>query len=100
MPDCTPRTVFIQIRPPKNGDAGQVAEGMYIVADGVVTLTDRDGNPATDERGRKYTHKLREGENAKVIAGRMTRELRSALRGNAPTQGFAGPIDYPKFNGA
>src|SRR6516165_6849915 len=26
---------------PKNGDAGQVVEGMYIVADGVVMLTDR-----------------------------------------------------------
>ena len=100
MPDSTPKTVFVQIRPPKNGDAGQVVEGMYIVADGVVMLTDRESNPATDERGRKYTHKLREGESPKVIAGRLTRELRTALRGAGPTAGFDGPIAYPKLNPA
>ena len=94
MPDSTPNTVFVQIRPPKNGDAGQVVEGMYIVADGVVMLTDRESNPATDERGRKYTHRLRQRENPKVIAGRLTGELRTALRGIGPTQGFAGPIQY------
>jgi hypothetical protein len=47
--------------------------------------------------GYHYSHKLAEGENPKTIAGRLTRELRSALRGkDAPVQGLDGPIHYPK----
>jgi hypothetical protein len=87
-------TCFVQIRGPKNGDQGVTAEGAFTVEDGVLTLTDREGVPATDERGKRYTHKLCEGENPKVIAGRLTGELRTALRGIGPTQGFAGPIQY------
>jgi hypothetical protein len=77
MVDSTskPQVVFAQIRPPRNGDQGQVVEGMFIVADGVVTPTNRDGNPATDERGKTYTQKLRDGENPKLIASRLTTSL-------------------------
>jgi hypothetical protein len=61
----------------------------------VVTLTDRDGKPALDDQGYRYTKKLADGEIASVIAGRLTRELRSALRGkNAPVQGFDSKIEY------
>jgi hypothetical protein len=91
--------VTIQIRPPKGEFPGQVAEGAYIVKDGLVILTDRDGNPARDGDGKFYKRKLADGENPKVIAGRLTRELRTALRGkNAPVNGFDGPIRYPKIS--
>ncbi len=65
---------------------------MFIVAEGVVTPTDRDGNPATDERGKTYTQKLRDGEHPKLMASRLTEELRLALRGHAPINGSGGPI--------
>jgi hypothetical protein len=90
-------TVFVQIRAPKNGDQGRVAEGNYTFEDGAVTLTDRAGVPATDEHGRKYTQKLDAGEHHRTIAGRLTRKLREELRGaNAPKAGFDGPIQYNK----
>jgi hypothetical protein len=92
-----PQSVFIQIRKLDGADPGQVAEGAFIVEDGVVILTDRDGNPARDGDGKFYKRKLADGQNPKVIAGRLTRELRTALRGkNAPVNGFDGPIRYPK----
>jgi hypothetical protein len=66
-----------------------------VVDDGVLTLTDRDGKSALDDRGYRYSKKLSAGDNPKIIAGRLTRELRSALRGkDAPAQGFDEPIKY------
>jgi hypothetical protein len=62
----------------------------------VVTLTDRDGKPALDDHGYQYSKKLADGEIASVIAGRLTRELRSALRGrDVPVRGFDSKIEYP-----
>jgi hypothetical protein len=76
--------------------AGQTALGYYTVVDGVVTMTDPKGEPATDGEGRTYTRKLAPNDDARVIAGRLTKELRLALRGksNAPS-GFGGPLNYP-----
>jgi hypothetical protein len=59
-------------------------------------LTDRKGNPAGDETGRKFTHKLTPGEDARAIACKLTKELRLALRGNSALAGFEGKINYPK----
>jgi len=96
-----PQSVWVQIRAPKNGDQGVTAEGMFIVENGVVILTDRSGEPATDADGRKYTHKLIGDEKARVIAGRLTKQLRDALRGSAfPGESFGRPISYPKLKNA
>jgi hypothetical protein len=90
-------TVFVQIKAPRGASPGKVAEGCYTVIDRVVTLTDRQGNPASDIDGNKYSHELAEGETAKVVACRLTRELRTALRGkDAQVSDFDGPIEYPK----
>ena len=59
-----------------------------MVEDGVVSLTDREGKPALDDSGYRYSKKLAEGENAKTIAGRLTRELRLALRGRCSGAGL------------
>jgi hypothetical protein len=97
-----PETIFVQIKRPEAGSPqGIVAEGAYILEDGVVTLTDRNGEPAVDGDGRKYTHKLVGDEKARVIAGRLTKELRNSLRGSAfPTQDFGRAISYPKLKNA
>jgi hypothetical protein len=70
---------------------------MVHAGDGVVTLTDREGNSAGEETGRKFTHKLAPAEDARAIACKLTKELRQVLRGNsAPVAGFEGQINYPK----
>ena len=58
-------------------------------------MTDPAGEPATDEHGKIYTHKLAPGDDAYVIAARLTNELRLALRGksSAPA-GFDRPLNY------
>jgi hypothetical protein len=91
------RQVIVTIKPPKGNFPGQVAYGWYTLQDGVVTLTDREGNLAGEETGRKFTHKLAVGEDASATARKLTKELRQALRGNsAPVAGFEGEINYPK----
>jgi hypothetical protein len=90
------KTVFVQIeRPGKINPKGRVAEGRYIEADGMVTLTDRDGKPVRDDRGKMYSYKLKDGDNPHAIAGRLTKEFRLALRGEKPSTGFSSPINYP-----
>ena len=91
------RQVIVTIKPPKGNYPGQVTYGWYTLQDGVVTLTDRKGNPAGEETGRKFTHKLAPGEDARAIACKLTKELRQALRDNsASVAGFEGKINYPK----
>ncbi len=63
-------------------------------------LTDMKGAPANDDGGKYYKHKLREGENATTITGRLTKELRKALRRDGPGLGFEGPISYPPMRNA
>ena len=88
--------ISVKIHPPSpRMPAGQVARGYYIVVDDLLTMTDPKGEPAVDESGKTYTHKLAPGDDAIVIAGRLTKELRLALRGksSAPA-GFNGPLNY------
>ena len=95
MPDV--QFVAVQIARPKGNFPGQVCEGAFTVADGAVTLTDRKGKPALDPQGMKYSQKLGEGEDARAVAGRLTKKLRLALLGkNLPARGFGMPIAYPK----
>jgi hypothetical protein len=90
--------VITQTVAPKKGyPLGQVAYGYYTIAGDVVTMTDRHGNAADDGTGKRYTHKLAAGEDARSVAARMTKELRNALRKGAPANGFTGKISYPKM---
>ena len=91
--------VYIQIKPVSPAlPTGQVAYGFYTLVDGVVTMTDAKGKPATDEAGKVYTHKPETNDDANIIAGRLTRQLRDALLGkkDAPPSGFGAPLNYPK----
>jgi hypothetical protein len=89
--------VTVTIRQPKgDGDPGQVAEGRFLFEDGVVTLVNHVGTPVRDHDGRTYTKKLEDGESEYVIAGRLTKQFRTARRGDKhQVAGFSGPIKYP-----
>jgi len=89
-------TVIVQIAAPTDFFPGQVAEGRYTFAKGVVTLTDYNGVPVRDGDGKTYSRKVNKGEDARVIVGRMTKEFRGVLRkAHRRVAGFDGPIDYP-----
>src|SRR5262249_15930986 len=89
------REVIVIIKPPKGNFRGQVTYGWYTLQDDVVTLTDREGNPAGEETGSKFTHKLAPAEDTRAVACKLTKELRLVLRGNsAPVAGFEGQINY------
>lgn len=93
-------SVTVQIKAPKPGFPGQVCHGCYTLADGVVTLTDRDGHPVQDPQGKLYTRKLSPGATVADadIAGRsLTKEFRLALLGKtASNERFSRPLNYPK----
>jgi hypothetical protein len=100
MPEVFPVTVHIKL-PSRAIPTGQVAHGCFTFANGVVTLTDRDGNPVRDERGKLYERKLEEPHNkladAEITAGFLTKEFRLALLGKTPSnERFSRPLDYPK----
>jgi len=81
--------------PSKRLPTGQIAYGYFTVVDGLLTMTDPKGEPAIDENGKTYTHKLAPGDDANEIAGGLTKQLRSALRGkSAGPSNFGGPINY------
>ena len=92
-------SVTTQIRPPRYDDPGQVSHGKFTFVDGVVTLTDHDGNPVRDGEGRLYTQKLDtiDHNDALNAAGRLTKEFRLALMGKTKEQErFSRPLNYSK----
>jgi hypothetical protein len=92
-------TVFAEVRRPRGpSDPGAAVEGCYVVVDDVVTLTDRQGSPVRDGNGKAYTKKIENGDSAKTVAARLTKDFRLALRGrDGRVNGFDKPIVYPKF---
>jgi hypothetical protein len=91
------KTIAVQISPPTTSSPqGIIVEGAYIVTDGKVTLTDRDGRPVRDPDGRYHSQKLADGDNPRVIAARLTKKFRSVLRGDRKSaSGFSSPLNYP-----
>jgi hypothetical protein len=85
-------------RPRDDNDLGQVTAGYYTLADGVLTMTDSKGVPVRrTDSGEKYTHKVKEGEDDRAIASRLTKEIYHMLRGEtaATATGFNRAINYP-----
>jgi hypothetical protein len=93
------QTVLVSIHNPSTRyPQGVSARGCYVVdAKGLLTMTDGEGKPVLDDDGLGYKHQLQEGENPKVIAGRLTKKLRDALSGKSGrVGGFSGPIPYQR----
>jgi hypothetical protein len=87
--------VYIHIKPVSRAlPTGRVAYGFYTLVDGVVTMTNQKGEPAHDDTGKTYTHKLESNDDAHIITGRLTQKLRDTLIGkkDAPPAGFGAPL--------
>jgi hypothetical protein len=93
-------SITVQIKPPSRDFPGQVCHGCYTLADGVVTLTDRDGHPVQDGQGKLYTRKLSPGATVADadMAGRsLTKEFRLVMLGKTPSsERFSRPLNYPR----
>jgi len=90
--------VIAQVEAPsKSSPAGRVTTGFYVVAKGVLTMTDADGIPMRNTSGELYTHKLGKDENAASMACVMTKEVRAAVHGYSVVSGpKREPLVYPK----
>ena len=100
MTDTKPEvhSLFVPLKPRTRNRPAQLVLGYYTVVDDLLTMTDAEGNPATDETGKVYTAKLGPGDNARETAGQLTKTLRLALLGkDAPPEGFSRPLAYPKI---
>ena len=86
----TPEYIYVTTRRPSRdgSDPGVIEEGWYVVTDGVVQLTDREGNKV---RGEFVSRPISNGESAKEIAVRM---LRTRVR-SRPAKPFNRPLRYP-----
>jgi hypothetical protein len=93
-PAAAPRvvlTVWVQTRPPRNGDMGSAEAGHYFVADGVVVMCSEAGKP----NGK--THVLAAGEDPRQIAGRLRRRAWLAEQGESD---FNRPLGYARLGNA
>lgn len=88
----TVHRVIIQIRRPSPGDPGQVSDGYYAVADGVLVMTNPAGEPIDPDQ---FRHKLKPGDNPAAIAGILTRKIRRLILGITKEQeAFGRPLAY------
>ena len=80
-----PERVIVTIKQPSGNDLGQVAEGYYTVEGDRLTMTYADGRPVL-VNGERVSERLGDGVNPKSVAGRLTREVRRALKGMSETE--------------
>jgi hypothetical protein len=87
-------TYIVIARPMEDGDPGRVEYGHYTVADGVVTLTSREGAPLTSGRlALGYSSKVGDGETEVQVAQRLIwRQYRATKSGTE----FNRRLNYPQ----
>ena len=81
------KTVWVQTRPSRDGDAGGCEAGFYFVVDGVVKMCSESGKP-TDKQ-----YRLAPSDDAHRIAGRLTLQAWSKAAGESD---FNRRLNYPK----
>jgi hypothetical protein len=107
-PEIYPLTIHLEPRTPRYPE-GKTAQAYYTFVDGVVTVTDKNGQHLRDGHDKEYTRKLDPPTDtlvdAELNAGRLYRDFIKAVQGNGPPRGFSGggggngfgrPINYPK----
>jgi hypothetical protein len=87
--------VVTTAKPSGPGDLGQIAEGFYTVANGILTMCTPDGVPLRDDNtGRQVALRLLAGDDEKGLAKKLTlQQYRAANRDQIA--GFHKRIDYP-----
>jgi hypothetical protein len=89
------QSVTVQVRAPTDNDPGQVTTGYYTVADGILTMTQPNGEPVIGEQGERFTQSISADDNVRAIAGLLTRKVRRAIRGETEFQErFRRPLQY------
>ncbi len=83
-----PNYITIQLKRPREDDPGVVDEAWFVVEDGLVTLTTRDGDPL---HGEFVCSKPKPNETAREAAARLLRS-RSRSRSSRP---FSRVLRYP-----
>jgi len=87
--------LFVQLsRPSESYPAGVVAEAEYEVAGGRVSLTKYNGEALSADRRKRYSHKLKKGDEPRVIASRLAKDYAFSLNNNKP---FSRTLNYPKI---
>jgi hypothetical protein len=89
------KEVIVQIRPPsdRRGDYGLATSGFYRVDENRrLTMTDENGTPVRRKNGELWTHLLKLEEKPEVIARILTKQIRTAIHGDAA--GFHRRIEY------
>jgi transcription elongation factor len=82
-----PEYVTVQI------GANRVIEGFYHVEGNTITMTYDDGAPVLINN-EKVQRTFYDGDKPRIIAGRMTREIRRTLV-DEKVEGFTSPIEMP-----
>lgn len=67
--------VYATVRLPRDDDPGKVTVGYFTLIDGVLTMTNPKGVPARRSNGEKIQRKIAEGDDPKIIASRLTKEI-------------------------
>lgn len=80
------RQVIAQISDPDETSPGQVTFGHYILADGLLVMTDANGTPVKRAAGEMFSHALGASDDVPAIARRMTREVRRHMLGLTEVQ--------------
>lgn len=86
------KTILVQVRPQGVGDPGQVVEGFYIIEDGYLQMTYRDGQPLESPL---YRVALADGVNPNGVAANLTKAIRRELSGEI-VPGFNRDISYSR----
>lgn len=71
----------------------RIVEGFYTIAGDQITMTYQDGSPVL-VNNETVQMNLSDSTTPRMLAGRMTREIRKALAGET-VEGFTGPLRLP-----
>jgi hypothetical protein len=84
------QTIFVTVRPPRDGDCGVVEQGYFRTEDDSIVLVDARGVPRLNKKGKRLEYKLKPGQNARTIAALLVRDHLSNHRDD-----FHRKIIYP-----
>jgi hypothetical protein len=107
-----PEVFFLEVElepPSPRYPAGKTGKAYFTFVDGVVTVTDMNGQHLRDGHDKEYTRKLDAGADthvdAELNAGRLFKEFIKTVGGNPPRgfsggggngNSFGGPLNYPR----